>query len=511
MLDANKEGVGGHCRLFSIFAFSVFLSAIIFSNLSYGADEDLADFAYGLPCEIKVGEKKLNASPSRIEVNIKIRNSDDENWIIYLLENTGGKWETERILGVVQKNSSGEFDIDFEARYRGETKEKTQYAIVAKGGAVLLGRYFTVEEDWSGYELGENKKILKTAQVVAPILAIVIISVLLVLAHWAYRSKSMQKFEKEYTMKTFFFPALKNRPLTEIIADILINPVFWVVEIILLLVIAATIWNTMVGEEKPTIIFLTLIGAFIMPLIYFALIWIYNNLVEKMPLRFLAGAFIWGITAAVISLVLNSTQARVLGSLLGVDNSIIILMTTAVVAPLIEEVAKGAGLLVLWGHHEFSDALHGLHLGLATGLGFSFVENWLYFASKTDPLQMGLASWAGLIIYRSFFNSIAHACFTGALGAALGWSKSHGWGKLALVSLIPGVMVATVLHSIFNITAIMDGFEALSSTFPVYKYNPTMIVTLLTIMMVLLVGATIERKRLRLRRAGRVRRKRRGR
>jgi len=110
-------------------------------------------------------------------------------------------------------------------------------------------------------------------------------------------------------------------------------------------------------------------------------------------------------------------------------------------------------------------------------------------------LQMGIGAWAGIIIYRSFFNSIAHACFSGTLGATLGWAKEHhSWGKLSAVIFVPGVATAIVLHSIFNITAIMDGFEALSTTFPVYRYNPTMIITLLSIMVVLLIGATLERR-----------------
>lgn len=478
--------------LFAILPVVLLLIPCVFSQ----QNDSIANFAYGLDADITVANNSLEQSPSVISATIKVRNGEDADFIVYLLaQDSNGVWAAQKILGIVQKGSNSQFTVDFGAKYSGKTNASTQYAVVATGGAVPLGKYFSVQEDWSPYEKGETAKIMDAAQILAPVLIAVILAVLLILAHWAYKSKSYSPYEKEYTLKTFFLPVLKQRNASEIGADILINPVFWALEAMLLVIVAATIWGGAdLTGHKAVVIGLTLIGAFIMPLVYFVLVWMYNSLVEKMPLRFLAGAFMWGITAAIISLVLNSMQAQFLSDALGLDKATIVLLTTALIAPLIEEVAKGLGLLVLWGHHEFSDALHGLHLGLAVGLGFAFVENWLYFASKTDPLQMGLAAWTSIIIYRSFFNSIAHACFSATLGASMGWAKSHRLGKIGIVSFLPGVLVATMLHSIFNITAIMDGFEAFAADFPVYKYNTTMIVTLLSIIVILLIGATIERK-----------------
>ena len=481
------------------------LSIILLAPACFASPQtaDLSNFAYGLDADIVVHPGVLQDTPAQINVTAKIRNHNEKNdYIVYMLSNRNGTWITERILGVVQKGSSAQFKIDFTARYSGSSYAKEQYAIVVSGDDVLLGKYFYVEEDWKTYEYEQNQKLTSFAHIFVPAGAIAIIIFIIGLAKWAYDSETKSSFSKEYTLKSFFVPELKGRPLKEVIADVLINPIFWLFEILMLVVILNTIWQGVDIQNKENIIVLTFFAGLIMPLIYFMLIWIYNNLVEKMPLRFLAGAFIWGITAAVISLVLNSAQAQLLQNGWGMDHTVIVLLTTAIIAPVIEEIAKGAGLLVMWGHHEFSDSLHGLHLGLAVGLGFSFVENWLYFSSKTQPLEMGIYAWLSIIVYRSFFNSIAHACFSAAFGASLGWARSHGWGSLAALAAIPGILTAIVLHSVFNITAIMDGFEALATDFPVFKYNPTMILTLLSIMVVLLVGATIERRYLRIRRAG---------
>ena len=477
----------------ALFFIFLFLQAI---NIAHAAEVlDISDFAYGLPANIEIEQNPLNFTPTKIRASIRVSNYDENDIIIYLLKKEeGGQWAAQKVLGLVQPGGSERYVVYFEASYAGKSRSSTQYAVVATGGAVPLGKYFEVEEDWSEYESEQKKMLFEGAQLIIPALAGAIIFLLLVLSEWAYRSKAGPKYKKEYTVKTFFLPVIKGKNIGQVVAGVLINPLFWALEVLLLMLIAAIIAKSLEGENV-TIMALTFLGALFMPVVYFSLIWIYNELVERMPMRFLAGAFVWGISAAVASLIINSYQAQALAEVLGLGSAGAILVTTAVIAPVIEEVLKGLGLLGLSAHHEYSDTLHGLHLGLATGLGFAFVENWLYFASKTDPLQMGVGAWAGIIIYRSFFNSIAHACFSGVLGATLGWAKEHhSWGKLSAIIFIPGVATAVVLHSIFNITAIMDGFEALSGTFPVYRYNPTMIITLLSIMVVLLIGATIERR-----------------
>ena len=54
------------------------------------------------------------------------------------------------------------------------------------------------------------------------------------------------------------------------------------------------------------------------------------------------------------------------------------IIATAVLAPVIEEIIKSAGVVVMSAHHEMNDTLDGLLYGFVVGVGFSAVENWFY-------------------------------------------------------------------------------------------------------------------------------------
>ena len=85
---------------------------------------------------------------------------------------------------------------------------------------------------------------------------------------------------------------------------------------------------------------------------------------------------------------------------------------------------SSAGVLTLSGHHDYNDTLTGLLLGFSCGVGFAFIENWFYFSAKVNPFDIGFLAWGQLIIYRSFFNTLAHGCFTAATGTLIGFLKS---------------------------------------------------------------------------------------
>ncbi len=480
---------------FNLF-FLIFVLCLNCANLHGIVTNDSAlNFDGGLNALIVVDSNQLVLNPQKINISATIKNEDPNNdYIIYLMLNNSGIWETGQIIGIAKSNQSTRFDFDFGAQYSGYTYATSTYALVASYDSSIIGKSFVIVEDWSIYEKEQMQIISSYARFIAPILGLLIIAILFFLARSAFFSKSRSEKKREYTLKNFIIPNINNKKPKEVIAQFLIHPLFWLFEVFVLVIILEFIWNSSVLENKLDLIVLTFLSALLMPLVYFLLLWTYNMLVEKMPMRFLAGAFIWGITSAVLSLIINSLQSNYVWNITGFEKSVIVLFTTAIFAPLIEEFTKGIGLFILWGHHEFCDSLHGIHLGLASGLGFAFVENWLYFASKTQPLELGLYAWLLIIIYRSFFNSLAHGCFSAMLGATLGWAKQHGWGTLAFLSIAPGLLFATILHSVFNISAILDGFEALNANFLVFKYNPIMIATLVSLLLVFMFSATIERR-----------------
>ncbi len=459
----------------------------------------LADFAVDLPAVITITNTSIDDTTARYIASISIANDGLQDWEIHLISHTADGWKYERLLGVVQPGTTGNFTQNFEAKYSGETKASIQYAVVAEGDVVLHGKYFELVEDWSAYELKSRTELTNMAAVFIPLCGGAIIALLLVLAEWAYASHSDGEYRDEYTIHSFFMPKIAGRPLAEALADVLAHPLFWLIELIALGLMASIIWTGLAAhlpaEKAMPIFLLSLLGAAIMPLVYFMLAWAYNEWMEKMPLRFMAGMFIWGIMAAVLALVLNTAQVQLLAPFLGSNTMIAAIVTVALVAPFIEELVKGAGLLALRGHHEFADALHGLHLGFAVGLGFSLVENWFYLASRTDPFQNGLAVWVGLGVYRSVVNAVAHGCFSAALGASLGWAKSQKWGRFALLAFLPGLVMAIVLHSLFNLTAIADSFSVLSADFPSFGFNPLMTLALLVVVVALSAGAASDFRR----------------
>ena len=476
---------------------------LLFAATTTQADRgaQLADFAADLPSSVVITNDTIDETTVRYTADIEVTDDGSQDWQVHLISNENGTWKYARLLGVLQPQTTGRFSQVFEAKYSGQTSETTQYAVVAEGDVVLHGKYFKLTEDWSGYEQDSRKSLANAAVVFIPLAGVAIVFIIIMLAEWAYTSHSDGAYKEEYTVRTFFMPRLAGRPFLERVADILVHPLTWVIELASLAVMAGLIWNGLqsrlpVAHAMPIFI-VSLLGAAIMPLIYFVLAWIYNQYVEKMPLRFMAGMFMWGIMAAVIALVLNTMQVALLGPIFGPGTMMMTIVSIALVAPFIEEFVKGLGLLALYGHHEFSDALHGLHLGFAVGLGFSLVENWFYLASKTDPFTSGLGVWVGLGIYRSVVNAVAHGCFSASLGASLGWAKSQKWGRIGILAFLPGVIIATVLHSLFNLTAIADSFQALSAQFPSFGFNPITTLALLVMLVIVSVGATMDYRRRR--------------
>ena len=465
----------------------------------------LADFANDLPANLSVENTSLNTTSVRFSVSGTIENNGDQDWELHLISNhqDGTGWHYERFLGLLQPGTSYELNQYFQATYSGKLQERTQYAVVAKGDAVNHGAYFWINEDWNGYVRNTQGEFTDMAIVFVPVAGAVLLLIIIVLAEWAYTSqaKGEEEGEKEYTMRTFFIPHLQDQPFWVILADLLTHPLVWLLEMGILGVMANSMWLELAARvpspASQTIWIMAMAAAALMPMIYFTLVWAYNELYERMPLRFMMGMFIWGITAASLALVLNTWQSQALGAMFGLDSVMTAIVVMAVVAPFTEEFLKGLGLMAMRGHHEFDDALHGLHLGFAVGVGFAFVENWFYLASRTDPLSIGTSAWIGLAIYRSIFNALAHGSFSAVLGAGLGWAKSQKWGNFSILAFLPGLVMAVVLHSLFNLTALSDSFQALSSEYWVFGFNPIMTLTLVVILGLLAAGATADYRRKR--------------
>ena len=115
---------------------------------------------------------------------------------------------------------------------------------------------------------------------------------------------------------------------------------------------------------------------------------------------------------------------------------------TRYVAPLIEEAAKASILVYLFRINRIGFIIDAGILGFTVGAGFSFVENLYY-------LHMAHDAHYGVWVVRGFGTAIMHGGAT-ALFAIIAETMTMRHLKMNPLLYIPGLIVAFLLHAIFN-------------------------------------------------------------
>ena len=472
------------------------LSPLIFADQ---LGEQLSRFSAALDANITIANSELVASPQIVFVTITAHNPYAATMPVYVIRNQGYGWEVVKLIGSLPQKSVEPIELDVEVNYRKISERNTQYAVVARGGdGQLYGKYFTISEDWAAYEAGIQDGINSTAITVVPIIGVLLIALVFIVFKVAYQSKSPGLDSTEFTMKSIVFPETAGRPFEEKVADLMVHPLVLFVELgcaaVLAIMMQTALTQAGGPENADQLVAIAGVGSFFVPFLYFAAAWYFEKREERKPLRFFAGIFIWGMFAAFCSLLISS---YLVGTLTGTDllpySGIIAIMF---IAPIVEETMKGLGILFISGHHEYNDTLTGLLLGFTAGLGFAFMENWFYFSAKTNPFDVGLATWGMLVLYRSFFNSLAHGCFTAAISAPIGYLRSiPNLKRYARLAFVPALFLAISIHIIFNTSALADGYAVQDHEVPFYLFNPMLIILLAAFFFLLLVLATIDEKK----------------
>ena len=180
------------------------------------------------------------------------------------------------------------------------------------------------------------------------------------------------------------------------------------------------------------------------------------DLYEREEFKYVIPVFVWGFSAAVVvSLVFNTIFILALSAV--VDAQVADLITAVLVAPVVEECAKGLALLiafvVAWlaslrrGYVEFSGVMDGIVYGSAVGFGFSIAEDLIYY------VQFGEETF----VVRRIFGGFAHAAFTSLTGIGIGLIPWVRWGILKVLLPLFGLLGAIMLHATFNFTATLFG------------------------------------------------------
>lgn len=167
------------------------------------------------------------------------------------------------------------------------------------------------------------------------------------------------------------------------------------------------------------------------------------------PRRLLAVTFLYGATAAVVLAGLfNSAGASVLAE--RYDPAATQALAVAGVAPLVEELLKGAAVLVVaWRHRSaISSVLDGVVYGAMIGLGFAFTENVAYYV---QALGAGGEAFTATVVTRTVLMPVAHPLFTVLVGIGLAVAVQSGrW----LLPPALGLLGAMGLHALWNAAAL---------------------------------------------------------
>ena len=155
---------------------------------------------------------------------------------------------------------------------------------------------------------------------------------------------------------------------------------------------------------------------------------------KLLKLRVLLATMAAGALAAGVSYVLN-------GQLLG-HFDIDIGRFSRTVSPVTEELLKGALIVALVRSHRIGFLVDAAIVGFAVGTGFALVEN-LHFLSLIPNASM--ATW----VVRGFGTAIMHGGTT-AVFAILSLALLERWGANSLRALVPGLVLAMLLHAAFN-------------------------------------------------------------
>lgn len=171
---------------------------------------------------------------------------------------------------------------------------------------------------------------------------------------------------------------------------------------------------------------------------------------EPEPKPALAFALLWGAAASVAIALLTSFGVQLGGALVGIGPSVAVDFATSVIqAPIVEEAAKGFGILLLfWAfRRHFDGPVDGIVYGAMVAVGFAFTENIQYFGLALSSVDGGVGE---TFFLRGILSPFAHVMFTTCIGAVLGYASRRATPAAGFGYFLLGLIPAIALHALWN-------------------------------------------------------------
>ncbi|WP_405903129.1 PrsW family glutamic-type intramembrane protease [Streptomyces sp. NBC_00656] len=229
-----------------------------------------------------------------------------------------------------------------------------------------------------------------------------------------------------------------------------------VVAVFTVLALCGLVILALVRDQTGTHGFLVGLGLAVLPVPVLMTAFRWLDRVEPGPWRNMLFAFAWGAcAAALVAILANSFATRWIAT---ADPGSADTLGATVIAPVVEESAKAAAvlLLFLFRRRDFGGIVDGVVVAGFTATGFAFTENILYLGNafgEDQQLGSGFASvTAATFFVRAVMSPFAHPLFTVltgiGFGIAAGSARHQRVRRLALPPL--GLLLAMGMHALWN-------------------------------------------------------------
>ncbi len=192
-----------------------------------------------------------------------------------------------------------------------------------------------------------------------------------------------------------------------------------------------------------------IIIAALLPTLLWSLLFAWADRYEREPRRLVFVAFVWGALPAIVLSILAEV---LIGAPFVADGDGLAaeLVSGALVAPVVEEIAKAAVMVFFYmrWRQEFDGVLDGIVYGALIGFGFAMTENLFYFVGAYD--EGGLGSLTALIYLRAVVFGLNHAFYTALFGMGLGMARNSPTPAGRLLWPMAGLIAAILVHGLHN-------------------------------------------------------------